>query len=98
MSEEWQLYRSNVWCTVRAESDLRDRLRDLSKKYFIDVLMFPLFWGKSVEESCLSTLYYPYTIYMFCIVNIVGPTVRDVIAADIILSRVMIKPDYAVRE
>ena len=28
---------------------------------------------------------------MFCIVNIVGPTVRDVIAADIILSRVMIK-------
>ena len=28
---------------------------------------------------------------MFCIVNTVGPTVGDVIAADIILSRVMIK-------
>ena len=38
----------------------------------------------------------PY-IYMFCIVNIVGPTVRDVIAADIILSRV-IKLNYADRE
>ena len=88
MSKERQLNRSNVWCTVRVKSDLRD----LSKTYFIDVLMFPLF-GKSVEESCLSTLSYPYTIYMFCIVNIVGPTVFDVIAADIILSRVMIKPD-----
>ena len=30
-------------------------------------------------------------MYMFCIVNVVGHTVRDVIAADIILSRVMIK-------
>ena len=28
---------------------------------------------------------------MFCIDNIVGPTVRDLIAADIILSRVMMK-------
>ena len=28
---------------------------------------------------------------MFCIVNIVGHTVRDVIAADIVLSPVMIK-------
>ena len=39
-----QLYRLNVWCTVRVESDLRT-----SKKYFIDVLMFP-FLGKSGEE------------------------------------------------
>ena len=39
MSKERQLDRSNVWCTVRVESDLRD----LSKKYFIDVLMFPVF-------------------------------------------------------
>ena len=39
MSKERQLYRSNVWCTVRVESDLRA----LSKKYFIDVLIFPLF-------------------------------------------------------
>ena len=38
MSEERQLYRLNVWCTVRVESDLRT-----SKKYLIDVLMFPRF-------------------------------------------------------
>ena len=38
MSKERQLYRLNVWCTVRVESDLRT-----SKKYFIDVLMFPIF-------------------------------------------------------
>ena len=44
MSKERQLYRLNVWCTVRVERDLR-----MSKKYFIDVLTFPLF-GKSVEE------------------------------------------------
>ena len=44
MSKERQLYRLNVWCTVRVESDLQT-----SKKYFIDVLMFP-FLGKSVEE------------------------------------------------
>ena len=44
MSKDRQLHRLNVWCTVRVESDLRT-----SKKYFIDVLMFP-FLGKSVEE------------------------------------------------
>ena len=37
-------------------------------------------------------------LYMFCIVNIVGPTVCDVIVADIILSRVIIKPDYTLLE
>ena len=37
MSKERQLYRLNVWCTVRVESDLRT-----SKNYFIDILMFPL--------------------------------------------------------
>ena len=71
----------------------------LEQKIFYRCFDDFLFLGKSVEESCLSTLSYPYTIYIFCIVyNIVGPTVHDVIAADIILSRVVIKPDYAVRE
>ena len=94
MSKERQCYRSNVWCTVRVESDIRD----LNKKIFYRHFDVSSFLGKSVEESCLSTPSYPYTIYMFYIVNIVGPTVHDVIAADIILSRVMIKPDCAVRE
>ena len=55
----------------------------------------------SVEQTDLDfkiSVALLYTIYMFCIVNIVGPTVCDAIAADIILSRVMIKPDYDVRE
>ena len=46
MSEERQLYRLNVWCTVRVENDLRT-----SKKYFIDVLMFPLFWENQLKKE-----------------------------------------------
>ena len=46
--KERQLYCLNVWCTVRAESDLRT-----SKKYFIDVLMFPLssFWENQLKKK-----------------------------------------------
>ena len=51
-------------------------------------------FGENQLKNPVSTLSYLYTIYKFCIVNIVGPTVCDVIAAHIILSRVMIKPDY----
>ena len=51
MSEERQLYRLNVWCTVRVESDLRT-----SKKYFIDVLMFPLFGKISWRKKWLSSV------------------------------------------
>ena len=47
---------------------------------------------RSVKNGRRSTLPYPYTIYMFCIVILFD------LAADIILSRVMIKPDYAVWE
>ena len=131
MSEERQRYRLNVWCTVRVESDLRT-----SKKYFIDVLMFPLFgkisWRKkwlssvklktkSEELECVIFIlpfnlrhhsfytrytticedFYPlngrrrtlpvYHIYVLL-------DLQYMIAADIILSRVMIKPDYAVWE
>ena len=49
MSKERQLYCLNVWCTVRVESDLR-----MSKKYFIDVLMFPLFGKISWRKKWLS--------------------------------------------
>ena len=45
MSKERQLYRLSVWCTVRVESDLRT-----SKKYFIDVLMFP-FWENQTKKE-----------------------------------------------
>ena len=45
MSKERQLYRLNVWCTVRVESDLRT-----SKKYFIDVLMF-FFWENQLKKE-----------------------------------------------
>ena len=86
MSKERQLYRSNVWCTVRVESDLWG----LSKKYFIDFLMFPFFFENQLKNPVFQP-FPTHTPYMFCIVNIVGPTVRDVIAADIILNRVMIK-------
>ena len=51
MSKERQLYRLNVWCTVRVESDLRT-----SKKYFIDVLMFPLFGKISWRKKWLSSV------------------------------------------
>ena len=45
MSKERQLCCLNV-CTVRVESDLRT-----SKKYFIDVLMFPLFWENQMKKE-----------------------------------------------
>ena len=51
MSEERQLYRLNVWCTVRVERDLRT-----SKKYFIDVLMFPIFGKISWRKKWLSSV------------------------------------------
>ena len=51
MSKERQLYRLNVWCTVRVESDLRT-----SKKYFIDVLMFPLCGKISWRKKWLSSV------------------------------------------
>ena len=53
MSKERQLYQSNVICTVSLESDMRD----LNKKYFIDVLMFPeTFW----ENQLKSPVFQPY--------------------------------------
>ena len=55
-------------------------------------------FGENQFKNPVSTLSYLYIIYNFCIVNIVGPTVCDVIAAHIILSRVMIKPDYTLLE
>ena len=51
MSKERQLYRLNVWCTVRVERDLRT-----SKKYFIDVLMFPRFGKISWRKKWLSSV------------------------------------------
>ena len=51
MSKERQLYRLNIWCTVRLESDLQT-----SKKYFIDVLMFPLFGKISWRKKWLSSV------------------------------------------
>ena len=127
MSEERQLYRLNVWCTVRVESYLRT-----SKTYFIGVLRFPLFgkisWRKkwlssvklktkSKELECVifilsfnlrhHSFYTGYTTicedfyplkknptlpvhHMYVLLDL-----QYMIAADIILSRVMIKPDYA---
>ena len=46
-----QLYRLNVWCTVRVESDLRT-----STKCFIDVLMFILFGKISWRKKWLSSM------------------------------------------
>ena len=51
MSKEVQLYCLNVWCTVRVESDL-----GTSKKYFIDVLMFPLSGKISWRKKLLSSV------------------------------------------
>ena len=120
-------YRLNVWCTVRVESDLRT-----SKKYFIDVLMFPLlgkFSGrkkwlssvklktKSEELECVifilsfnlwhHSFYTGYTTICedFCTLKWKeNPTLpihyiyvmldlQYMLATDIILIRVMIKPD-----
>ena len=133
MSKERQLYRLNVWCTVRIESDL-----GTSKNYFIEVLMFALFgkisWRKkwlssvklktkSEELECVIFIlsfnlwhhsFYTeyYDLWRFLPVKWKkknNPTLpvhhiyvlldlQYMIAADIILSRVMIKPDYAVWE
>ena len=135
MSKERQLYRLNVCCTVRVESDLRT-----SKKYFIDVLMFPLFgkiswrkkWlssvklkAKSEELECVIFIlsfnlrhhsyytgytticedFYPLngrrrrrTLPIHHIYVLLDLQYMYMIAADIILGRVMIKPDYAVWE
>ena len=42
----------SVWCTVMVESDLRDSI----KKYFFDVLMFPLFGKISWRKKWLSSV------------------------------------------
>ena len=125
-------YRLNVWCTVRVESALRT-----SKKYFIDILMFPLFgkisWRKkwlssvklktkSEELECvifpvfqppasqfLHRVYYDLWRLLHFKWKKKNPTLpvhhiyvlldlQYMIVADIILSRVMIKHDYAVWE
>ena len=131
MSKERQLYRLNVWCTVRVESDLRT-----SKKYFIDVLMFPIFgkiswrkkWLSSVKLKTKSeelecaifilsfnlrhhSFYTGYTTICEDFYTLNGRRrtlpihhiyvlldLQYMIVADIILSRVMIQPDYSVWE
>ena len=49
---------------------------------------------RSVKNRRRRTLPHPYIIYMSCIVILFD--LQYTIAADIILSRVIIKPDYAV--
>ena len=56
-------------------------------RVYYDLWRFlPVKWKKKSNPT------YPYTIYMYCW------DLQYMVAADIILSRVMIKPDYAVWE
>ena len=148
MSKKRQLYQSQLWCTVRVESDLRDSSKIIFYRRF-DVSSFwedqlkkemtfisekktirrtgmrniyPVFqppvhsfnWGqgefylflpgtavftqgilRSVKNGRRrKTLPYLYTIYMFCIAILFD--LQYVTAVDIMLSQVMIKPDYTV--